>query len=103
MAQTNTAQIIEALAAEIGDNIYIDIAKWHLFLRDAKIHTLIAQELYPLIASNKAINEDDVTKIIKSVPVKIGGGRNEIPLIDLLPLQCQVSIVDILEKFQRDM
>jgi hypothetical protein len=102
MAQTNTTEIIEALAAEIGDNIYIDIAKWHLFLRDAKIHTLVAQELYPLITSNKAINENDVTKIIKSVPIKIGGGRNEVSLIDLLPLQCQVSLVDILEKFQRD-
>jgi Protein of unknown function (DUF3181) len=102
MAQTNTTEIIEALAAEIGDNIYIDIAKWHLFLRDAKIHTLVAQELYPLITSNKAINENDVTKIIKSVPIKIGGGRNELSLIDLLPLQCQVSLVDILEKFQRD-
>jgi hypothetical protein len=103
MAQTNTTEIVEALAAEIGDNIYIDIAKWHLFLRDAKIHTLVAQELYPLITSNKAINENDVTKIIKSVPIKIGGGRNEVSLIDLLPLQCQVSLVDILEKFQRDM
>jgi hypothetical protein len=103
MAQTNTTEIIEALAAEIGDNIYIDIAKWHLFLRDAKIHTLVAQELYPLITSNKAINENDVTKIIKSVPIKIGGGRNEVSLIDLLPLQCQVSLIDILEKFQRDM
>jgi Protein of unknown function (DUF3181) len=103
MAQTNTTEIIEALAAEIGDNIYIDIAKWHLFLRDAKIHTLVAQELYPLITSNKAINENDVTKIIKSVPIKIGGGRNEVSLIDLLPLQCQVNLVDILEKFQRDM
>jgi hypothetical protein len=102
MAQTNTTEIIEALAAEIGDNIYIDIARWHLFLRDAKIHTLVAQELYPLITSNKAINENDVTKIIKSVPIKIGGGRNEVSLIDLLPLQCQVSLVDILEKFQRD-
>jgi hypothetical protein len=103
MAATNTTETIEALAAEIGDNIYIDIAKWHLYLRDAKIHTSVAQELYPLIASNKVINEDDVTKIIKSVKVKIGGGRNEISLIDLLPLQCQVSIIDILEKFQKDM
>jgi hypothetical protein len=103
MAPGNTTETIEALAAEIGDNVYIDVAKWHLFLKDAKIHTSVAQELYPLVASNKAINEDDVTKIIKSVTVKIGGGRNEVSLLDLLPLQCQVSLIDILEKFQRDL
>ncbi|MCZ0901244.1 DUF3181 family protein, partial [Microcoleus sp. HI-ES] len=26
----NTTQAIESLAAEIGENVYIDIAKWHL-------------------------------------------------------------------------
>ncbi|MFN6296947.1 MAG: DUF3181 family protein, partial [Microcystis sp.] len=29
----NTTQDIENLAAQIGDNIYIDVAKWHLYLR----------------------------------------------------------------------
>jgi hypothetical protein len=37
---------------------------------------------------------------LQKIPVKIGGGRKEIPLIDLLPMQCQVSLMDILEKYQ---
>ncbi|NDJ24241.1 DUF3181 family protein [Nostoc sp. B(2019)] len=101
MAKTNTTEILEALAAEIGENVYIDIAKWHLYLSDAKLHTVVAEQLYPLITSN-AINEDRVVKVLESIPVKIGGGRRELPLIDLLPLQCQVTLVDILEKYQRE-
>jgi hypothetical protein len=102
MAKTNTTELIETLAAEIGENVYIDIAKWHLYLGDAKLHTVVAEQLYPLITS-KNVSEDRVTAVLTSIPIKIGGGRREVPLFDLLPLQCQVNLVDILEKYQRDM
>ncbi|MDZ8086427.1 DUF3181 family protein [Nostoc sp. DedQUE12b] len=101
MAKTNTTELLEALAAEIGENVYIDVAKWHLYLSNAKLHTVVAEQLYPLITSN-AVNEDRVLQVLGSIPVKIGGGKREVPLIDLLPLQCQVTLVDILEKYQRD-
>ncbi|MBW4678106.1 MAG: DUF3181 family protein [Desmonostoc geniculatum HA4340-LM1] len=101
MAKTNTAELLEALAAEIGENVYIDVAKWHLYLSNAKLHTVVAEQLYPLITSN-AVNEDRVTQVLQSIPVKIGGGKRELPLIDFLPLQCQVNLVDILEKYQRE-
>jgi hypothetical protein len=101
MAKTNTTELLEALAAEIGENVYIDVAKWHLYLSNAKLHTVVAEQLYPLITSN-AVNEDRVLQILGSIPIKIGGGKREVPLIDLLPLQCQVTLVDILEKYLRD-
>ncbi|MEH2067961.1 MAG: DUF3181 family protein [Nostoc sp.] len=101
MAKTNTAELLEALAAEIGENVYIDVAKWHLYLSNAKLHTLVAEQLYPLITSN-TVNEDRVTQVLSSISVKIGGGKRELPLIDFLPVQCQVNLVDILEKFQRE-
>ncbi|UKO98477.1 DUF3181 family protein [Nostoc sp. UHCC 0870] len=101
MAKTNTTELLEALAAEIGDSIYLDIAKWHLYLSNAKLHTVIAEQLYPLITS-KAVTEDRVIQVLESIPVKIGGGRRELPLLDLLPLQCQVNLVDILERYQRE-
>ncbi|MDZ8185323.1 MAG: DUF3181 family protein [Nostoc sp. ChiSLP02] len=101
MAKTNTTELLEALAAEIGENVYIDVAKWHLYLSNAKLHTIVAEKLYPLITSN-TVNEDKVKQVLESIPVKIGGGKRELPLIDLLPLQCQVNLVDILEKYQRE-
>ncbi|MBF2013663.1 MAG: DUF3181 family protein [Rivularia sp. T60_A2020_040] len=100
---TNNAEFMEALAAEIGENVYIDIAKWHLYLSDAKLHTMVAEQVYPLITSDKSIDEEDVINVLQSIPIKVGGGKHEVPLIDLVPTQCQVNLVDILEKYQQEM
>lgn len=100
MAQTSSTETIEALAAEIGENIYIDVAKWHLYLSNAHLHTVLAEQLYPMITA-KAIVEDDVIQVLQNTPVKLGGGKREVPLSDLLPMQCQVNLIDLLEEFQR--
>lgn len=97
----NTTQLLEALAAEIGENVYIDVAKWHLYLANAKLHTVVAEQTYPLISEN-SITEDQVEKVLQSIPVKIGGGKKELSLLDLLPSQCLVDLMEILEKFQRE-
>lgn len=102
MAKTNTTEAIEALAAEIGEEIYMDIAKWHLRLSDAHLHSLLAEQLYPLLTSG-SLNEDQVVQILQNIPVKLGGGRREVPLVDLLPMSCQVQLMDILEEFQRQL
>lgn len=102
-AMTNNAEFMESLAAEIGENVYIDIAKWHLYLSDAKLHTVVAEQVYPLISSNKSVDEKDVIQVLQSIPIKIGGGKREVTLIDLVPSQCQVNLIDILEKYQQEM
>lgn len=99
MAKRSTTELIEAIAAEIGENVYLDIAKWHLYLSDAHLHTVVAEQLYPILTS-QSLDEDRVLQVLQKIPVKIGGGRREIPLIDLLPVQCQVNLMDILEKYQ---
>ncbi|PSO93229.1 MAG: thylakoid-associated protein [Cyanobacteria bacterium QS_9_48_30] len=100
MASSNTTKEIETLAAEIGDKIYIDVAKWHLYLSDARLHTAVAERVYPLL-EDQSINEDKVLQILKEIPIKLGGGRKELPLVDLLPMQCQVNLIDLLEDYQR--
>jgi hypothetical protein len=90
---------IESLAAEIGENVYIDVAKWNLYLNDAHLHTTVAEKAFSLI-EDKALSEENVTKILKEIKVSLGGGKMEVPLADLLPMKCQVSLMDILEKFQ---
>ena len=97
-----STQDIEILAAQIGENIYIDIAKWHLYLNDAHLHTLVAEKVYPLLEDN-SLSEDAVTAILQEIPVKLGGGKTELPLNDLLPMQCKVNLLDLLEEYQKDM
>ena len=98
----NTTQAIESLAAEIGENVYIDIAKWHLYLSDAHLHTVVAQQLYPML-ENGDLDADRVGQVLQGIPVKLGGGKREVPLADLIPMQCQVQLMDVLEEFQRKM
>ncbi len=102
MAKPNTTEEIEAIAAEIGENVYMDIAKWHLYLSDAHLHTVVAEQVYPMLTSN-SLEESRVVQILENIPVKIGGGKRELPLIDLMPTECQVNLMDILEKYQRQM
>lgn len=100
MAHSATTETIEKLAAEIGANVYMDIAKWHLYLRDAHLHTLLAERVYPILEDG-AIDESSVQDVLKAISVKIGGGKHEVPLADLLPMQSQVHLMDVLEEFQR--
>ena len=98
----NTTQAIESLAAEIGENVYIDIAKWHLYLNDAHLHTVVAQQLYSMLEEGN-LDADKVERVLQGIPVKLGGGKREVPLADLIPMQCQVQLMDVLEEFQRKM
>jgi len=100
MANISSSEAIESLAAEIGENVYIDVAKWHLYLSDAHLHTVLAEKLYPMLTS-KSLKEDDVLNVIQNIPVKLGGGKREVPLSDLIPMQGQVNLMDLLEEFQR--
>jgi len=102
MPDFNTPEAVEQLAARIGERVYIDVAKWHLYLNDAKLHTVVAERLLPLCAENR-LDEDRALEVLREIPVKIGGGKHEIPLVDLLPMQCQVDLMDLLEAYQRDL
>lgn len=101
MAYSNS-EAIEKLAALIGENVYIDVAKWHLYLRDAHLHTALAEQLYPILKGG-SVAESQVVDLLKKTPVKLGGGKIEVPLADLLPMQSQVHLMDALEDFQREM
>ncbi len=101
MANSNSTQAIESLAAEIGDKIYIDVAKWHLYLSDAHLHTTVAEQLYPFL-ENKSITEEQVQNILKQISVKLGGGKTQLPLLDLLPQIALGDLMEILEEYQKE-
>jgi hypothetical protein len=101
MAYSSTSEAIEALAAEIGENIYIDVAKWHLYLRDAHLHTVLAERFYPLMQSG-SLSQSQVEEILRGISVRLGGGKREVPLSDLLPNAAQSQLVNLLEDYRRN-
>ena len=99
---SGTTETVEKLAAEIGENVYMDIAKWHLYLRDAHLHTVLAERFLPMLLDGQ-IQEAQVKEVLQAISVKIGGGKRDIPLTDLLPMQSQVHLMDVLEEYQKSL
>lgn len=99
MANSNASETLEALAADIGENVYIDVAKWHLYLSDARLHTVVAERVYSLLEEN-SINENTVLQVLREIPVKLGGGKVELPLTDLLPASCLTNLMELLKEYQ---
>jgi Protein of unknown function (DUF3181) len=98
----NSSEQLENLASEIGDKVYIDVAKWHLFLKDAKLHTVVAEKAMPFVATGK-VTGDNVNEILSQITIALGGGRKELPLSDLLPVSGQAVLLDVLQDFARDL
>jgi Protein of unknown function (DUF3181) len=95
-------QQIEELAAEIGDKVYIDVAKWHLYLKDAnKLHTTVAEQVFPLLSGG--LNGDKLTEILTNISIDLGGGRLKTPLLNLIPVTSQARLMDILQEYARNL
>jgi hypothetical protein len=96
-----TTPEIEALAAEIGSNVYIDVAKWHLYLSDAHLHTELAEKLYPLLEQDE-LSEATVEQALQSMQVGLGGGKTQLSLKDLVPAQVQTDLFSMLEEYKSE-
>jgi Protein of unknown function (DUF3181) len=99
MANSNTSEILEALAADIGETLYIDVAKWHLYLADAHLHTVVAEQVYSFL-NEKSLEENAVLQVLREIPVKLGGGKLEIPLADLIPASCFADLMELLKEYR---
>ncbi len=96
----SSSETVEQLAAAIGEEVYIDIAKWHLYLNDAHLHLPLAEQFYALLRDRATITENLVAEVLTNTKVKVGG-KLEISLIDLVPTQSQSRLLEILEKFSK--
>jgi hypothetical protein len=99
MGQLN--EQIEALAEQLGDRFYLDIGKWHLYLKDAKLQGILAERLYVLI-EEKRVNLQAIEAVLQDVRVTVGGGRNQIALLHFLPVGTEKSMLDVLQEIQNE-
>ena len=90
---------IEKLAAEIGENVYIDVSGWHLYLADAHLHTTVAEKIAPTL-EDRAVDETTVTEILRSIQVPLGGKQVFVSLAQLIPTAVQGDLLKVLEEAQ---
>ncbi|WP_227517536.1 DUF3181 family protein [Parathermosynechococcus lividus] len=82
--------LIERLAAAIGGEIYIDVAKWHLYLRDAKLHTPLAEAFLPLLEQGE-VNRSHVQAVLQEVSVPLGVAKSLSPLTGWFPKRIKIA------------
>jgi hypothetical protein len=94
---------IEQLAATIGEIAYIDVSKWHLYLRDAKLHVTLAERIMPEIEGGKHLSGDRLAEILNNISVPVGGGKRTLPLLDLIPPTAQANLKEAIDDFAREL
>ncbi len=99
MANSSSTAAIEALAADIGENIYIDVAKWHLYLAEAHLHLPLAERVYPLVVDDR-LSQTGIEAILADISVSLGDGKQTVPLLSLIPRAGVTRLLTLLEEYK---
>ena len=91
------AQLREIQIA-IGDRLYIQVASWHLYLRDAGLAESLALECNANLDQGASVA---ARKALESVQVQLGGGSTRLPLARLIPSGQIFDLEDILDPYCR--
>ncbi len=89
-----TAEEIEELAATIGEVVYMEVAKWRLYLNDAHLHVALAEGIAPLLEENR-LDREELLECLRSFTVTLGSGKN-VPITDLIPDRVITQLWEIL-------
>lgn len=119
------------LAYKIGSDVYADISGWHLYLRDlnaapgvkmadalahelgnvwaleggeqvacCRARTLLSPSTTQLVA-DRGYSEAAITEVLSRVPVTLGKGKVQLPLIDLIPSSSLRDLYRAVEDYER--
>jgi Protein of unknown function (DUF3181) len=102
MANSGKSIEIEKLAVAIAEEVYLEIAKWHLYIddiKDAKLHFVLAEQLFPLVVEGK-VTSNAVNQILANIPIKIGDGKQSVPLLQFIPATVEETLLDVLTRFE---
>ncbi|KAG1655529.1 hypothetical protein FOA52_000009 [Chlamydomonas sp. UWO 241] len=93
----------DELASEIGKQIYVDLAGWHLYSRDMtatqgmKMDQALARQLGPKAAER--LRESDIEAVLKKIPIKAGAGKLQVSLFEIMPSMCVGDLTRIVEDY----
>ncbi|WP_287131007.1 DUF3181 family protein [Candidatus Cyanaurora vandensis] len=97
----NLSRDVEKLAASLGADIYLEIARWRLTLADAHLDKSLATQLR-LVADRGRLSESQLEAVLNQIMVPIGDGGYQVPLGQFLSLKTRQRVLEILEEVDRD-
>ena len=86
------------LQISIGDRLYIQVASWHLYLRDAGLAETLAMECNANLDLGESVA---ARKALEAVQVQLAGGTTRLPLARLIPSGQIFDLEDILDPYCR--
>ena len=89
---------INELANSIGDQLFIQVGKWNLYLGDAGLAKDLAIECQ---ANFEQGANFAAKKGLEAIEVKLGGGATSLPLSRLIPSNQLFELEEILEPYCR--
>lgn len=103
---TSSKSPFDDLSYSIGKECYVDIAGWHLFLKDIKVEgqTTMAQALAAKLGGDmmsSGFDDRNIEDALKKVPIKLGQGKMTVSLKDVMPSMVISDLMDICEEYAR--
>ena len=89
---------LKDLEVLIGDQLFIQVASWHLYLGDAGLAKAVAIECIAKIEEGPAIAAQ---KALESIQVSLAGGESSLPLCQLIPPDQVVDLSNLLDPYCR--
>ncbi len=98
MATPLTNEALEQLAALVAAETYLDIARWHLYLNDAKLDRPVAEACAELLAAGN-LTPTTVADCLRQIQVPLGGGKTTLSLWALVPEGAIARLTQALQEF----
>jgi hypothetical protein len=93
---TLAAQALADLTRDIADRIYLQVAGWHLYLGDAGLAAVLAEECAARLDQGAAVC---ARQALEAVQVPIGGGATRLPLARLVPAGLLRDLEELLQPY----
>ncbi len=90
---------VESLAADLGQAVYLEIARWRLFVADAHLDHALAEALNPLVGTQASSAQIDT--VLEKITVPLGDGST-LPLARFLSPASRQQILTVLREFTED-
>ncbi|MEN9206368.1 MAG: DUF3181 family protein [Thermostichales cyanobacterium DRC_bins_46] len=92
---------LERLAERLGAEVYLEIAGWHLYLRDVRTPPLARELATSLAPFLKTQQLPDLAQLLSGIPVPVGGGKGEVTLWQCLPAASVRALEELVAEYAR--